>query len=72
MYSQGERSFLRKHISLELNIFSVYSLICFRKAVAVASLPLLIQILLLIIWNIAEICPAAAVIWDLQTRVTNW
>lgn len=33
-----------------------------------ASLPLLIQILLLIIWNTVEICPAAAVIWDLPNK----
>lgn len=64
MYSQKKGAILGKQISLGLKIFSVYSPVCFGKAVSLASLPLSIQILLLSIWNTAEICPDAAVIWD--------
>lgn len=67
MYSQKKEAILGKQISLGLKIFSVYSPICFRKAVSLASLPLWVQILLLIIWNKAKICPDAAVIWDSPT-----
>lgn len=58
-----ERSYPGKQISLGLKIFSAYSAVCLGKGVSLASLPLLIQILL-IIWSIAKICPDAAVIWD--------
>lgn len=64
MYSQKKEAILGKQILLGLKNFSVYSPVCFGKAVSLASLPLLIQIILLIIWNTAEICPDAAVIWD--------
>lgn len=67
MYSQKKEAILGKQISLGLKIFSVYSPVCFGKAVSLASLPLWIQILLLIIWNTAKICPDAAVIWDSPT-----
>lgn len=63
IYSQKKEAVVGKRISLGLKNFSVYSPICFGKAVSLASLPLLIQIFLLIIWNTAELCPDAAVIW---------
>lgn len=62
MYSQKKEATLGKQTSLGLKIFSVYSPICFGKAVSLGSLPLLSQILLLFGTQLRS--AQIPVIWD--------